>query len=733
MNQITQKLKDGQVTLTEVPVPAMGDGEILVRNIYSCISVGTEASTVTAARKSYLGKIRQRPAQARQVWEKLLATGPVQTYRAVMKKLDAHSPLGYSCVGQVIGVGAAVAAYSVGDYVACAGRAAGHAEMVAVSENLCVRLDPNTDLKAAAYNALGAIALQGVRQADLKLGEACAVIGLGVLGQLTCALLRAGGIRVIGIDVNPGVMETARRQCVDLALLRDDLGLEDRIVQFTGGLGCDAVIITAASTSLDPVNLAGSISRKRASIVVVGAVPTGFDREPHYYQKELSLKMSCSYGPGRYDPDYEEKGCDYPPGYVRWTENRNMAAFQDLIRAGRLDLQYLTTHVFKLADAVKAYDMILAKTEPFLGVLIEYDQGRSGSPVSAKIRSGPQKSRELNSAVIGFIGAGSYAQSHLLPHFQNSRDVILKGVATGTPTGSRSAADRFGFEFCTTRAEDVLQCEAINTIIIATRHDSHGRYVVDALKAGKHVFVEKPLCLRLDELEEIAQVYREAWAKGQAPHLMVGYNRRFSPVSEFIKANLTPAPMAMVYRVNAGAIPSESWIQDPDVGGGRILGEVCHFVDLLNFFSGSLPYSVHAMAMHSAGGLKDTVSIALNYANGAVGTVHYFANGSKHVPKEHVEIYQNGMTAVLSDFREATCMGDGRNVKKRLMAQNKGQQSEVGRFIKAVSRGGTPLIPFEELYSTSLMCFAALESLRIGAPVQRSEVQQAFSAASVTK
>ena len=442
MQQLTQKLKDGKMQILEVAVPSLHKSHVLVKTHYSLVSAGTEASTVSAARKGYIGKANERPQQVKQVIDALKTQGLVQTYRAVMKKLDAYSPLGYSCVGEVIDMSSDVSGFNIGDLVACGGLSASHSEVVTVPANLCVQLKSDTDLKQAAYNTLGAIALQGVRQADLRLGETCAIIGLGLLGQLSALLLRASGVRVIGIDIDSAMVEIAEKNCLDLALKRDDVGIEKKIQQFSDGLGCDVVIITAASSSLDPINFAGSISRKRGTIVVVGAVPTGFDREPHFYKKELQVKMSCSYGPGRYDPNYEDKGLDYPPAYVRWTENRNMHAFQELVYSQKIDVSYLTTHTFKLDEAPAAYDMMMAKSEPFIGILIEYDPQItqiSRRKVEIRAKTKPLTSNLRPSTVsIDFIGAGSYAQSHLLPNIPKKNNVSLRGVMTATSTSSRS-------------------------------------------------------------------------------------------------------------------------------------------------------------------------------------------------------------------------------------------------------------------------------------------------------
>ena len=764
MKQLTQKLKSGKMQVLEVPMPDLRMGMVLVRNYYSLISAGTEGSTVKAARKGYIGKAKERPQQVKQVIDTLKTQGLVQTYRAVMKKLDAHSPLGYSCVGEVIDIAPPVIYFRVGDWVACGGSTAIHAEVVAVPEQLCVRvaqsskLEVESHLKMATYNTLGAIALQGVRQADLRLGETCAVIGMGLLGQLTAVLLSASGVKVIGIDINQELVELGRNHCLDIALVRDDPGIESKIQEFTNGVGCDAVIITAASSTLDPVNFAGSISRKKGTVVVVGNVPTGFDREPHFYNKELTVKMSCSYGPGRYDPEYEDKGHDYPVGYVRWTENRNMKAFQELISQGKIDISYLTTHIFKPEDAPAAYDMILKKSEPYIGILIEYDTNKKIEKSKVITHFKPSAFSIQPSAVtIGFIGAGSYAQSYLLPHIPKGQNVVLKGVMTSTSASSRSVADRYGFEFCTGNADNIIANDEINTVFIATRHDSHGYYVKNALQAGMNVFVEKPLCLTNEELEEIklaadprrqtqtfppdnssggkgsslarnAKYSAETNSNGNtnlqindsqitsngSPLLMVGYNRRFSPLTKILKDRLDAVPISMIYRINASAIPGDSWIQDSQIGGGRIVGEVCHFVDYLTYMIGSLPVSVYAAAMSDAQGHDDTLTISLKYRNGSIGSIQYFANGSKSLAKEYVEIYSHGTTMLLKDFRELEIYGSKKSFRKKLLSQDKGQKNEVKAFINSILHSEPAIIPFKEIFSTTETTFKILESIKTG-------------------
>ncbi len=723
MKQLTQKLKNGQIKIKNVPVPILRKGNILVRNYYSLISLGTEASTVKTARKGYIGKAKERPQQVKKVIDSLGTQGPMQTYRAVMKKLDVYSSLGYSSAGQVIDVASDVADYSIGDLVACAGLSACHAEIISVPKNLCIKLRPGADLKQAAYNSLGAIALQGVRQAGLQLGESCAVIGLGLLGQLTALLLKASGIKVVGIDIDPISVNLAKKYSCDLALSRNEIAIEEKILQFTDGIGCDCVIITAATHSLDPINFAGSISRKKGTIVVVGAVPTGFEREPHYYQKELQVKMSCSYGPGRYDPHFEEKGFDYPISHVRWTENRNMGAFQELIHNGQIDVSFLTSHIFTLDEAPSSYDLLISKAEPVKGILIEYDCDKPLIRNKLKIRSCSQKQKS-QPVQIGFVGAGSYAQSYLLPIINKIDGVTLKGVMTATGTSSRSVAERFGFEFCTDNLEDIIGNPKIDTIIITTRHDSHAALVQNAISAGKNVFVEKPLCLNEEELYQIIKFFNQFNTQKESnkvlsrPILMVGYNRRFSPLGKIIKEKFGDGPMAMTYRINAGSIPAESWIQDAEFGGGRIIGEVCHFVDFLTFINGSFPISVFARTLKNPKGLNDTVSAILTYENGSIGNISFFANGDTSLPKERCEVYSSECVAVLDDFKKLSIYANGKRSLIRKMKQDKGQKVEIEHFIEAILEDRSETTPLEEIINTSTVTFKIMESIQKGECIQ---------------
>lgn len=707
MQQLTQKLVSGDMVIQEIPYPQLGVGMLIVKNHYSIISAGTEGSTVSAARKSLIGKAKERPQQVKQVLDTLKKQGPVQTYRAVMKKLDAYSPLGYSSAGEVIEVGEGVREFKVGDKVACSGAGyANHAEIITVPVNLCVKLNPNTNLKNAAYNTLGSISMQGVRQADMRLGESVAVIGLGLLGQLACLILKASGVHVIGIDVSANAVETAlQNNVVDEGFTRDKAGVEEMILQLTSGQGVDATIIAAATSSLDPINFAGAITRKKGKVIILGTVPTGFERDPHWYRKELELKMACSYGPGRYDLNYEEKGLDYPYAYVRWTEKRNMEAFQRLLDKGQINIDYLTTHEYSFEEAPKAFDMLVKKEEPFIGIALKYDVDKMHSKKIIKTQAVSNVPSDLS---ISFIGAGSYAQGNLLPNLIDSANIQKVGVLTNSGTTSKRVAEKFKFDFCAADDKDVLD-EKTNTVFIATRHDSHAKYVLKALKAGKNVFVEKPICLNEMELEEIEQVYKD-----NGKPVMIGFNRRFAPFVQKIKQKVGSGQMSMIYRINAGNIPKDSWIQELEVGGGRIIGEVCHFIDLLTYINGSLPEKLSAFAIPDVNVSNDTVNISIYFKNGSIGTVSYFANGSKELPKEYLEVYSSGTTTILEDYKKLSIYGKGKPNKSKLFNQNKGQKEMVHAFLNELIKTGDSPIPMEDIFTVTRATFRVIESIQNG-------------------
>ena len=706
MQQLTQKLGSGEMVIQEVPYPQLGKGMIIVKNHYSIISAGTEGSTVTAARKSLLGKAKERPQQVKQVIDTLKKQGPIQTYRAVMKKLDAYSPLGYSCSGEVVEVGEGVTEFVVGDKVACAGAGyANHAEIVSVPVNLCVKLNIDANLKDAAYNTLGAISMQGVRQADLRIGESCVIIGLGLLGQLAAQILKASGVTVIGVDVSEAaVNKSVENNSIDLGFFRDTDGIENKIQNITKGHGADAVIIAAATNSLDPINFAGAVARKKGKVVVLGAVPTGFQRDPFWYKKELELKMACSYGPGRYDLNYEEKGIDYPLPYVRWTEKRNMEAFQNLIVTKKINIGYLTTHEFEFENANAAFNLVVSRSEPFTGIALKYNTVKA--PSKSKIST--SKSENLGKINISFIGAGSYAQGNLLPYIPKTSDVGRIGILTNSGTTSKRVSEKFNFQFCATKENDILD-DKTNTVFIATRHDSHGSYVLKSLKANKNVFVEKPMCLLESELNDIIKEQKKT---GRT--VMVGFNRRFSPLTKKLKKAMGNNPMTMLYRINAGSIPSNNWIQDSEIGGGRVIGEVCHFIDYLTFMNGSIPIKISASAIPDANNLNDTLNILVQFKNGSSGVIAYYANGSKSMAKEYIEVFSAGQSAILNDFKELKIYAKGSLKRTKLFNQNKGQKEMVKAYFSGLLGNGEQTIPFEEVIAVTKASFKVIESIKCG-------------------
>ncbi|MFN0088102.1 MAG: bi-domain-containing oxidoreductase [Blastocatellia bacterium] len=704
MKQVTQNVRTGVLKVDEVPETICKRGGVLVDNATSLISAGTEKMAVDFARKSLAGKARERPDLVRQVLLKLKRDGLTNTINTVRARLESPLALGYSCAGVVREIGAGAEEFRVGDRVACAGmNYASHAETVFVPKNLAVRIPEGVSFDEGAFVTLGAIALQGVRTAEVRLGDAAAVIGLGLLGQLTAQILKAAGCRVIGIDLEQSKIDLAREFGADEAVLRGD-DVERRIAAFTDGHGVDAIIVAAAADTNDPIELAGVIARDRAIVSMVGAVRMEIPRKI-YYEKELQLRLSRSYGPGRYDAIYEEQGVDYPIGYVRWTERRNMQEFLRLVAARAVRLAPLITHRFPIEEAGTAYEIITGKRrEPYMAVLLQYAAEAPGSKVvalSARAASGEIR--------LGVIGAGNFAKSVLLPRLAKSREVRLAGIATATGRNARAIGEQYGFGFCTTDYRELLSREEVNTILIATRHDTHARMTAESLRAGKNVFVEKPLAIDQEGLEEVRAAVNAAGET--APRLMVGFNRRFSPLSNELKSFFAGAgPLAVTYRVNAGEIPKESWVHAEE-GGGRIVGEVCHFVDYLQFLTGSDPVEVFALA--GASGV-DTLSIVLKFSDGSIGGINYFATGDRGFPKERVEVYGGGRAAVLDDFRSLETWRDGKRAVTRRGSQEKGFDQELAAFLTAIRSGREMPISWQSLFLTTVTTLRIEESLRNG-------------------
>lgn len=641
------------------------------------------------------------------VIDKMKTDGVLPTIEAVFNKLDQQLPLGYCNVGSVVEKGADVTAFSVGDRVVSNGK---HAEVVSVPLNLCAKVPDAVSNDEAALTVLGAIALQGIRLAQPTLGEAVVVTGLGLIGLMAVQLLRAQGCRVLGIDFDDEKLALARQfgaEVVNLSAGEDPVAVAQR---FSRGRGVDAVIITASTKSSEPVHQAALMCRKRGRIVLVGVTGLELSRAD-FYEKELTFQVSCSYGPGRYDPDYEEKGNDYPIGFVRWTEQRNFEAVLDMVADGRLDVKPLISHRFSITDAEKAYDL-LGGSEPSLGILLEYPQDDASAlairqqtvALSSSLRPPAHGEQAATTPSLAFIGAGNYATSVLIPAFK-ATGARLKTVASNGGVSGLHAGRKYGFAATTTETASVFEDAEVNTVVITTRHDSHARLVREALRAGKHVFVEKPLALRLDELAEI----EADWVSGHSL-LMVGFNRRFAPQTQKIKKLLAAVagPKAFVMTVNAGAIPAGHWTQDRDVGGGRIVGEACHFIDLLRFLAGVPIIEHRRMTLGSA--TQDTVSLQLGFADGSLGTVHYFSNGNKAYPKERLEVFAGAKVLRLDNFRKLAGYGWPGFSKMNLWRQDKGQKACASAFIEAIRTGGAAPIPFEELMEVSRISIELAEA-----------------------
>ena len=719
MKQILQNLQNGTTEVVEAPSPRAGAGQLLIGTTRSLISAGTERMLVDFGRAGLLDKARQQPEKVRQVLDKVRTDGLLTTVDAVRAKLGQPIPLGYCNAGVVVAVGTEAggqsgpAGFAVGDRVVSNGP---HADLVRVPFNLCARIPDGVDDEAAAFTVLAAIGLQGIRLAQPTLGESFVVTGVGLIGLLTVQLLRAQGCRVLAIDFDAAKLDLAA--AFGATVCNPGRG-EDPVaagLAFSKGRGVDGVIITASTASSDPVTQAARMSRQRGRIVLVGVTGLTLNRAD-FYEKELSFQVSCSYGPGRYDPRYEEGGQDYPFGLVRWTEQRNFTAVLELLATGRLDVKPLISHRFAFDRAPAAYDL-LTTDKGALGIVLEYPPLAEGAVRQRTVALGPAGKASAPGVarvpvrpVCGFIGAGNYASRVLIPAFKAAGaglgTIVTSGGVSGVIHG-RSA----GFEVASTDLDAMLADPAINTVAIVTRHNTHGPFVVKALAAGKHVFVEKPLCLTLEELAEI-----EAAAGEAAPLLMVGFNRRFAPQVQKMKALLATVaePKSFIMTMNAGAIPPNHWTQDLAVGGGRIIGEACHYIDLMRFLAGSPIVSVQARCLGGAPGVavtEDKAALLLGFADGSFGTIHYLANGAASFPKERIEVFCAGRVLQLDNFRKLRAFGWPGFRGMNLWRQDKGQNACAAAFVAAVAGGKPAPIPTEELFEVARVTIEAAELLR---------------------
>jgi len=715
MKQLLQNIHNGVTEVVDVPIPQLQAGMALVHTRASLVSAGTERMLVEFAGKSLVGKAISRPDLVRQMMDKAHREGLLTTLEAAINRLDQPIPLGYSSSGVIEAVGEGLQGFKVGDRVACAGGGyAVHAEYALVPSILLASLPETIDFESAAFTTLGAIALHGFRLSLPQLGESVAVIGLGLLGLLTVGIAKTAGCRVFGVDLDEtrvvlaqqmGAVAVARAQAIGNAQA------------FTHGQGFDHVLICADTASSDPVELAGEIARDRGHVVAIGAVGLTLPRRI-YYQKELSFINSRSYGPGRYDPSYEEGGQDYPVGYVRWTEGRNLQAFVELMAEQHLEIKPLITHRFPIENAPEAYELITGKTnQPFLGVLLTYPETATPSRKSFAADQQVNKTRlptaGVNAVRLGVLGAGNFANAVMLPALKKIPSIELIAISSGSGLHAEYASKKYGFKYAAANEKEILNDPQVNTICILTRHHLHAEQVIRALQAGKHAFCEKPLATNREQLSQIKQ---QLLSLENSPQLMVGFNRRFAPLAlklyDFIK--VSQEPLIASYRINAGNIPISHWVHDPIQGGGRIIGEGCHFIDFLTFLVGAPPKSVMVQALPDDNRYReDNVVMQFTFPDGSLGTLNYLANGDKAFPKERVEVFSGGRVAVLDDFRTLEMVHQGRKqVIRSTLRQDKGHRAEWEAFSSAIQTGSPPPIPVEHLFGVAEAAFAAVDSLR---------------------
>jgi len=691
MKQILQSLKTGATEIADVPVPKASHGQLLIETSHTLVSAGTERMLVEFGKAGWIDKARQQPDKVRMVLDKIKTDGLQPTIETVFNKLDQPLPLGYCNVGRIVEVGVGVHGFSKGERVISNGK---HAEVVDVPMNLCAKVPDEVSDDEAVFTVLGAIALQGIRLVKPTLGETIVVTGLGLIGLMTVQLLRANGCRVLGIDFDSEKLALAKQygaEVVDLSIGQDPIKVAET---YSRGRGVDAVIITAASKSNEPMHQAALMCRKRGRIVLVGVTGLDLSRDD-FFKKELTFQVSASYGPGRYDPNYEDKGQDYPVGFVRWTEQRNFEAVLDMMADGRLDVKPLISHRFDIGEAEKAYELV-GGSVPSLGILLEYP----GIDILHNSRTVTLKSETVKigtKASVSFIGSGNYATAVLIPAFKDA-GATLYSVASSSGVSGLHSGKKFGFINTTTDSESIFSDDKTNAVVITTRHDSHANFVLQAIDSEKHVFVEKPLCLSLSELDAIEFSYQQAEIK---PMVMVGFNRRFAPQVQKLKSLLkaVAAPKAFVMTVNAGAIPQDHWTQDLEIGGGRIIGEACHFIDLLRFLAACPIVSWSKVTMDANTG--DTVSISLEFEDGSIGTIHYYANGSKSFPKERLEVFAEGGVLQLDNYRSMRGFNWPSFKKMNLRKQDKGQKACAKAFVIALEGHEEIPIPIEEVFEVT--------------------------------
>lgn len=715
MKKLFQSLGDGSLEIVEGPEPTVGAKSLLIKSNVSLISAGTERMLLGFGKSSMLSKARQQPEKVKEVLGKVKTDGVATTLEAVRSKLAEPIPLGYSSVGRVAAVGSGVHNFKVGDLVVSNGN---HGDVVVVGQNLCAKIPENVSAEHAAFTVVASIGLQGIRLSQPTLGESFVVTGVGVIGLLVVQMLIAQGCRVLAIDFDDNKLSLAKEFGAEICNPGKGADPVAAGMAFSRGAGVDGVIITASTDSNEPVSQAAQMCRKRGRIVLIGVIGLALNRAD-FYEKELSFQVSCSYGPGRYDPQYEEQGIDYPVGFVRWTEQRNFEAVLDLLSAGRLNVERLITASFKFEDAKEAYDKLISDRDA-LGILFEYTHDEPAERMTrVKLSAGKAAPANKGALVTGFVGAGNYASRMLIPAFR-ANGSTCKTLVTSGGMSAAIQGEKAGFEYASTDVQDIFKDPDTNIVAVATRHNTHAKFVLEALESGKHIFIEKPLALTVAEVESIVSTRDRVIAeKGHVANVMVGFNRRYSPHVVKMKGLLDQrvGPATFIFTMNAGAIPADHWTQNLKSGGGRIIGEACHYIDLMRHFAGAAIASVHAVCISNAPGqdvLEDKAIITLTFEDGSIGSIHYFANGSALFPKERIESFCEGQVLQLDNFVKLTGYGYEGFKKQKTWKQEKGQKECVASFLGGVKDGTGSPIPFDEVVEVALAAIEADRQLRGG-------------------
>ena len=701
MHQIIQLFKTGETILENIPAPEVKRGQVLIQTTRSLVSLGTERMLVEFGKSNLISKARQQPDKVKQVLDKIKTEGLMPTLEAVFNKLEQPLPLGYCNVGKVIAVGEGVSEFQVGDRVASNGA---HAEVVCVPKNLVAHIPNNVSDEEAAFTVIGSIGLQGIRLLNPTFGETVVVIGMGLIGLLTAQMLKANGCQVIGVDLDQSKLELAKSWGIIPFNPKSDGDVVKFVENYTQSIGCDGVIITASAKTAEIISQAARMSRKRGRIILVGVVGLNISRA-EFYEKELTFQVSCSYGPGRYDENYEQKGQDYPLAFVRWTEKRNFEAILQAIASGNIQVKEMITEVVALENYQQIYGSIGSSKS--IASILKYKEEQTHFETNISINPFVKASGKAN---IGIIGAGNFTKMTMLPILKKTNANLYSIASAGGVTGT-ALAKKYNFNFSTTDYQSILKDENVNLVMVTTRHNNHADLVVECLQNNKNVFVEKPLAITPQQLEKVEKAYQ---VNGYKNAIHVGFNRRFSPHAQKLKSVLGNAPMNIIATMNAGTIPANVWVHDMQVGGGRIIGEACHFIDLITFLTGS---KVKAVCMNAMGinpqENTDNATILLQYENGSTGVINYFANGSKSYEKERIEVYSQERTAIINNFRKLETFGF-KNLKSFKTGLDKGHKNQFESLINTTIKGGNPLIPFEEIVNTTKASFAAIESLKQG-------------------